>query len=79
MDFLRHSFCVHCLKKMQTQGIDLYAALPLLSKYVGHASIKETQHYLRLTAEFFPDILDQINKKCQGIIPSVEVNENETH
>lgn len=76
---LRHSFCVHCLKKMQIQGIDLYAALPILSKFVGHVSIRETQHYLRLTAEFFPDILDQINKQCQGIIPSVEVDKNETY
>lgn len=76
---LRHSFCVHSLKKMQIQGIDLYAALPILSKYVGHASIKETQHYLRLTAEFFPDILDQINTQCRRIIPSVEVEKNETY
>lgn len=76
---LRHSFCVHCLKKMQTQGIDLYAALPILSKFVGHVSIRETQHYLRLTAEFFPDILNQINKQCQGVIPSVEVDKNETY
>lgn len=75
---LRHSFCVHSLKKMQLQGIDLYAALPILSKHLGHASIKETQHYLRLTAEFFPDILDQINTQCRRIIPSVEVEKNET-
>ncbi len=71
---LRHSFCVHSLKKMQNQGMDLYASLPILSTYVGHASINETQHYLRLTAEFFPDILERVNRQCSGIIPSVEVN-----
>lgn len=76
---LRHSFCVHSLKKMQKQGIDLYASLPILSTYVGHASINATQHYLRLTAEFFPDIMEQINRQCSGIIPSMEVIKNETY
>ena len=76
---LRHSFCVHSLKKMQKQGMDLYASLPILSTYIGHASINATQHYLRLTAEFFPDIMEQVNKQCSGIIPSVEVIKNETY
>ncbi len=76
---LRHSFCVHSLKKMQGQDKDLYALLPVLSTYVGHASTSATQHYLRLTAEFFPDVIAQVNKQCSAIIPSVEDNTNETH
>ena len=76
---LRHSFCVHSLRKMQKQGMDLYASLPILSTYVGHASIKATQHYLRLTAEFFSDIMEQVDRQCSGIIPSVEVDKNETY
>jgi len=76
---LRHSFCVHSLQKMQKQGKDLYASLPILSTYVGHASTNATQHYLRLTAEFFPDVMEQVSKRCSGIIPSVEVNTNESH
>lgn len=76
---LRHSFCVHSLKKMQDEGMDLYASLPVLSTYVGHASIHATQHYLRLTAEFYPDLLDQIKKTCSGIIPQWEVDEDETY
>ncbi len=76
---LRHSFCVHSLQKMQEQGRDLYASLPVLSTYIGHASTNATQHYLRLTAEFFPDVMAQVDKQCCGIIPSVEVSTNETH
>lgn len=64
---LRHSFCVHSLKKMQNQGKDLYASLPVLSTYVGHSSTNATQHYLRLTSEFFPDVMEQVNKQCSGI------------
>ena len=76
---LRHSFCVHSLKKMQNQGKDLYSSLPVLSTYVGHASTNATQHYLRLTAEFFPDVMEQVDRQCSGIIPSVEVSTNETY
>jgi len=76
---LRHSFCVHSLKKMQKRGMDLYASLPILSTYVGHASIHATQYYLRLTAEFFPDIMEQVNRQCGGIIPTMEVIKNETY
>ncbi len=64
---------------MQKQGMDLYASLPILSTYVGHASIHATQHYLRLTAEFFPDIMEQVNRQCGGIIPTMEVIKNETY
>ena len=76
---LRYSFCLHSLQKMQLQGIDLYAFLPVLSTYVGHASIYATQRYLMLTAEFYPDILDKIEKNCSNIMPSWEVNEDETY
>jgi integrase/recombinase XerD len=76
---LRHSFCVHSLKKMQEQGRDLYASLPVISTYVGHASINATQHYLRLTAEFFPDVIELLDRQCSGVIPSVEVSTNETN
>jgi len=64
---------------MEAQGIDLYAFLPVLSAYLGHSSIHATQRYLRLTAELYPDLLKQIEKTCSNIIPSLEVNENETH
>lgn len=76
---LRHSFCVHALKSMQDSGMDLYASLPVLSTYVGHASIYATQHYLRLTAEFYPEIINQINRKCGNIIPRLESVDDENN
>lgn len=45
---LRHTFCVNALKQMQSKGFDLYTSLPLLSVYLGHKSIVETEYYLRL-------------------------------
>ncbi|TJX12760.1 hypothetical protein E9840_12065 [Tissierella creatinini] len=66
---LRHTFCVHTLQYMQETGMDIYASLPLLSVYIGHTSIKETQHYLRLTSEFYPEILDMLENSGCDIIP----------
>lgn len=53
---LRHTFAVHRLEAWYRDGADLGAKLPLLSAYMGHASIAATQQYLRLTAELFPDV-----------------------
>ena len=50
---LRHTFCVHTLEKMIDQGTDIYTALPILSQYLGHASIYSTEHYVRLTKHHF--------------------------
>ena len=45
---LRHTFSVHTLKQMEEKGFDLYTSLPILSAYLGHKSIVETEYYLRL-------------------------------
>ena len=66
---LRHSFCVHALKSMCAQGMDIYCALPVLSTYVGHKSISATQQYLRLTAEMYPELLQRITQYAGGAIP----------
>lgn len=35
----RHTFSVHSLAEMASQGLDLYYGLPILSKYLGHTSL----------------------------------------
>ena len=54
---LRHTFCVRALEQMQEKGFDLYTSLPLLSKYLGHKHITETEYYLRLMESHFGEIL----------------------
>ena len=71
---LRHTFAVHTLQKMATAGIDLYAALPVLSVLLGHTSVRETEWYLRLTREFYPEVLDMISSTTGGIFPDVDQN-----
>ena len=68
---MRHAFCCHSLKELSDKGIDLYCALPILSTYLGHSSIKATEKYIRLTEEVYPDIINQMNTTTSCIYPEV--------
>lgn len=67
----RHTFSVHSLANMAEQGLDLYYCLPLLSKYLGHKSLAATDGYVRLTAEMYPKLINDVNKICAFIFPEV--------
>ena len=56
-------------EQMQEKGFDLYTSLPLLSRYLGHKHITETEYYLRLLEEHFGRILEQSNSCHPGIFP----------
>lgn len=71
---LRHTFAVHTLQKMATKGVDLYAGLPVLSVLLGHTSVRETEWYLRLTREFYPEILNMISSTTGGVFPDIDKN-----
>ena len=67
----RHSFSVHSLAQMAESGMDLYYCLPLLSKYLGHKSLSATDPYVRLTAEMYPRLLDEVNRICAFVFPQL--------
>ncbi len=69
---LRHTFAVHCLQKWAASGEDLTALLPRLSAYMGHHDFSATEHYLRLTAEVYPEIAALLDEKYGYIIPRME-------
>jgi integrase len=68
----RHTFAVHSLKKMHDERMDFMHALPLLSSYLGHSSVGATGHYVRLTREMFPEIVDVMSSFCNNVIPEVK-------
>jgi integrase/recombinase XerD len=61
------------MSNMFHDGIPHEVALPLLMTYMGHATLSETGKYLKLTAEAFPDLVEQINKIFGAIMPDLEV------
>lgn len=69
---LRHTFCVHSLEQMVTNGMDPYCSLPTLSTYVGHKGIESTEYYLRLTKQYFLDVLKYGEEDANMIFPEVD-------
>ena len=66
---LRHTFAVTSLANMAEAGIDLYASLPILSNYLGHQSLSSTNHYVRLTANMYPELIKNVNMICLDVFP----------
>lgn len=66
---LRHTFAVTSLAHMAEAGIDLYASLPVLSNYLGHQSIRATDHYVRLTSNMYPDLISDIEAVSLDVFP----------
>ena len=59
---LRFTFAVQTLLRWYRSGIDVQAKLPLLSRYMGHASIESTEYYL----PFIPELaLAASNQFCR--------------
>lgn len=68
----RHTFSVHCLKKWVLAGKDLTNLLPYLSAYLGHVDLRGTQHYLKLTADLYPTIINSLEQHFSNLIPEVK-------
>jgi len=47
---LRHTYCVHRLKKWVLEGQELSNFLPYLAVYLGHTDFRGTEYYLRPTS-----------------------------
>jgi integrase len=69
----RHTFSVHCLRRWVLENKDINAYLPVLQAYLGHVSLSDTAYYLHLTADLFPNIVEQLESSFSGIIPKLEV------
>lgn len=69
---MRHTFAVHSLEKIISCGYDTYTSLPLLSKFLGHKHITETEYYLRFTEENYDAVNTLTNNIYQDVFPKVE-------
>lgn len=66
---IRHTFAVRVLNKWVQDGKNLTTALPYLAIYMGHEGLKACQHYLRLTAVMFPELIKTVEQEHGWIIP----------
>lgn len=68
---LRHTMAVHSLEKMVSDGMDLYAAMPIISTCLGHKSLSSTEQYVRLTYEMFPKLVEQCAEIAFFVYPKI--------
>lgn len=68
---LRHGFAVANLRRWASQGADLAVMLPYLACYMGHADLRGTQYYLRLTADAYPEVMTKAQVRFGYTIPVV--------
>jgi integrase len=69
---IRHSFCTLSLNRMLDSGMSIYVAAPILSAYVGHVNLIDTEKYIHLTENSYDDFIRK-EGNLKSLIP--EVNE----
>jgi integrase/recombinase XerD len=67
---LRHGFAVANLRHWAADGADLAVMLPYLACYMGHADLRGTQYYLRLTADAYPEVVAKTQIRFGYVIPA---------
>jgi len=67
---LRHGFAVANLRRWAADNADLAVMLPYLACYMGHADLRGTQYYLRLTADAYPDVMAKAQLRFGYVIPA---------
>ena len=67
----RHNHAVTAMEKMQKDGMDLYCMLPLLSSFLGHKGVRETERYLRLPQFRLAEIAEAGHHLINHVIPEV--------
>lgn len=71
---LRHTFAVHSLIQQVKNGVDLYCSLPILSVFLGHSDYRDTETYVRLTIDMFPEIIKKEPRLLDDIISTSNEN-----
>ena len=66
---LRHGFAVANLRRWAADNADLAVMLPYLACYMGHADLRGTQYYLRLTADAYPEVMAKAQIRFGYLIP----------
>ena len=73
---LRHGFAVANLRRWAAGGADLAVMLPYLACYMGHADLRGTQYYLRLTADAYPEVIAKAQIRFGYVIPATAKDES---
>jgi len=67
----RHTFACERIRLWSKEGKDLRSVIYYLSEYMGHDSFRETEYYLHLLPERFPDLLKKAEAVSEAVLPEV--------
>jgi integrase len=66
---LRATFAVTRLLEWYRDGDNVMSRLPLLSTYLGHACVSDTEVYLRITTALLEEASDRFHSFAQDLLP----------
>lgn len=69
---IRHTACIHSMLQLARNGMDLYCYLPVLSTFMGHRKVYDTERYLRMTTEMYPELIKQDTSVTNSITSTVK-------
>ena len=72
---LRHAFVFKSFADAQKDGQRIDDAVPYLSIYLGHDSLKETEKYMKFSSEMFPEAMELFDDYTAQIFPEVNYDE----
>lgn len=70
---LRHTFAVRALEWASRDGADLYNTLPVISVALGHKCVTDTEHYVRITRQVYPDLTAMTSAISEHIFPTISI------
>lgn len=68
---LRHVFVFKSFSKVEESGLNIDASVPYLSIYLGHDSLRETEKYMKFSAELFPEAMELFEEYTLQTFPEV--------
>lgn len=71
----RHGYAVHRLNQWVKEGQDINALYPYLSEYMGHSNYADTDYYLSLVEDFYPEMEQRLSSVNDDILPEVHHEE----
>ncbi|MBN1550932.1 tyrosine-type recombinase/integrase [bacterium] len=71
----RHGYAVHRLNQWVREGQDINSLYPYLSEYMGHSNYADTDYYLSLVEEFYPEMEHLLLSVNNDVLPEVYYEE----
>ncbi len=66
----RHHFAYSNIERWMSQGVDVAAMLPYLSRYMGHSTFESTYYYVHTSPDFM-DSYAELTQQSQSVLPEV--------